>query len=148
MTTTTTRRVTRMTQSSGTPDDSESESESDLNDWMVSDEAQAWSERVLEELVPKLQSSMLTVSIVPNGPADVKFAVELGMSIMLDKPIVLAIKPGVHVPEKLVQIADELVEIDLSDETTTRKTSKRVSEAIKRIVDRERERARARNDDG
>lgn len=73
---------------------------------------QAWARRVLDELVPQLTDSAAIVSVVPSGPADVKFAVELGLSIMLDKPIILAITAGQKVPEHLVRVADEIVEID------------------------------------
>jgi hypothetical protein len=40
----------------------------------------------------------------------VKFAVELGFSIMLDKPIIAVVAPGTQVPGKLVAVADEIVE--------------------------------------
>ena len=75
-------------------------------------EFQAWAKRAQDELVPKLVDSALTVSIVPDGDADIKFAVELGLSIMLGKPIILAVPAGTKVPDKLVQIADEIVELD------------------------------------
>lgn len=74
-------------------------------------DAQAWARRVLDDLVPQLADSAATVSVVPTGPADVKFAVELGLSIMFDKPIILAISPGQKVPDHLVRVADEIVEV-------------------------------------
>lgn len=40
-----------------------------------------WADRVRADLLPKLQGSGATVSIVPDGEGDVKFAVELGLSI-------------------------------------------------------------------
>jgi hypothetical protein len=82
----------------------------------MSDDAEfeAYAERVLTELVPKIEDSAVTVSLVPSGPSDVKFAVELGLSIMLDKPIIAVVDPGAEVPAKLVQVADEIVEADFS----------------------------------
>lgn len=78
-------------------------------------EAREWAQRVRTELVPKLRESALTVSLVPRGDSDVKFAVELGMSIMLDKPIIAVVAPGAKVPDKLVQVADLIVEGDVTD---------------------------------
>jgi hypothetical protein len=75
-------------------------------------EVRAWADHVVTELTPMIRKSALTVSIVPEGPGDVKFAVELGLSIMLGKPLILALPAGRQVPEKLARIADEIVEID------------------------------------
>ena len=64
------------------------------------------------ELIPKLAGSALVMSMVPKGPTDVKFALELGMSVMLDKPIVALIAPGGGCPPKLCQVADLVIEAD------------------------------------
>lgn len=65
-------------------------------------------------LVPKLEQSAVTFSMVPRGDADVKYAVELGLSIMMDKPIVLLVQPGAKLPSRLVRVADDIVEIDIT----------------------------------
>lgn len=57
-----------------------------------------------------IEGSRLTVSLVPQGPADIKFAVELGLSIMLDKPIIAVVEPGQEIPGKLRAVADRIVE--------------------------------------
>jgi hypothetical protein len=72
-----------------------------------------WSEyakHVLDEIVPMMRDSAVVCSLVPEGEADVKFAVELGMALMLDKPIVLLVHSGVPVPARLARAADEIVE--------------------------------------
>lgn len=98
-------------------------------------EFEKWAERVRTELIPKLKVTSMTVSICPGGEAeefDVKFAVELGASIMLNKPIIVAVPPGVTVPERLVRVADEIVELTaMNDETGVR-----IGEAIDRVVRR------------
>lgn len=96
-----------------------------MADWIDDPEAQEWVKHVLDELVPKLKASSVTVSLVPDGPSDVKFAVELGMSIMLDKPIILAVRPGVQIPDHLRRVADEIV--DFSNPAN-------LAEAINRVV--------------
>lgn len=73
-----------------------------------------WAERVRVHVLPKLDASALSVSLVPTGETDIKFAVELGLSIMLDKPIIAVVQPGSRVPERLVRVADRIVEADLS----------------------------------
>lgn len=72
--------------------------------------AQAWVREVLDNLVPKLSDSSLVCSIVPEDrEGDVKFWVELGASIMLDKPIVAVVLGDAPVPAKLALVADEIV---------------------------------------
>lgn len=75
-------------------------------------EFQKFSDNVLKKVVPDIQASGAVVSLIPKGPADIKFAVELGLAIMLDKPILALVQPGSKVPEKLVQVADLIVEFD------------------------------------
>lgn len=82
-----------------------------------SPEYRDWEHRVRTELIPKLEDSSMTVSLVPEGETDIKFAVELGLSIMLDKPIIAVVHPGAKMPERLVRVADHIVEADLETET-------------------------------
>jgi len=65
-----------------------------------------------EDVVGKIAGSALTISLVP-GEFDVKFAVELGASIMLDKPIIAVVLPGAPVPARLRRVADLVIEADL-----------------------------------
>ena len=80
-------------------------------------DVQAWARHVREELVPKLRGSAASVSLIPRGDVDVKFAVELGMSIMLDKPIIAIVTPGTPIPDRLARVADVILEGDLTDPT-------------------------------
>lgn len=77
-------------------------------------EARAWAQHALDDLVPKLRESAATVSIVPDeaGIDDIKFALELGLTIMLGKPLIVAVTPGRQVPESLARVADRIVELD------------------------------------
>jgi len=79
----------------------------------------AWARSVIDQLVPKLQSCNYMVSVL-NEPADdedpdivsPKFCVELGVSIMLGKPLIVGIFPGWKIPAKLAMIADRIIETD------------------------------------
>lgn len=93
-----------------------------------------FAERVQRELVPMIKDSAVTISLVPKGPADIKYAVELGLSIMLDKPIIVAVQPGTQIPAKLAKIADEIVELDLSTSRARALSQARVAKAMDRIV--------------
>lgn len=76
-----------------------------------------WMEDVRQNMIPMMRDSHVIASIVPTNPedTDIKFAVELGMAIMMDKPIIAVVRPGTKVPDKLVLIADHILEWDLSD---------------------------------
>lgn len=72
--------------------------------------AKRWIHHVLDEMEPKMASSAVVVSMVPEDrEGDVKFWVELGASIMLGKPIIALVLGDREVPPKLALIADEVV---------------------------------------
>lgn len=103
-----------------------------MSDWIDEPEAQAWAEHILSDVVPKMQDSAVMVSLVPEGPADVKFAVELGMGLMLDKPVILAVRPGVPIPDKLRRVADAIVEYDMDDPAGT---AQRLRTTVDRVME-------------
>lgn len=71
--------------------------------------AKRWVRSVLDDMAPKMAGSALVASLVPDGDGDVKFWVELGASIMMDKPIIAVVLGDREVPPKLALIADEVV---------------------------------------
>ena len=83
-------------------------------EWYDDPEWRRYVTRIRAELVPMIDQSALTISLAPSGETDVKFAVELGLSIMLDKPIVVVLMPGQEIPEKLRAVADEVLELDMT----------------------------------
>jgi len=63
--------------------------------------------QVRRKLVPKISDSKVVISLCPKGGAtDVKFAVELGFSIMLGKPILVFANTNDDIPPKLRLVAD------------------------------------------
>jgi len=92
---------------------------------------EAFAEDVKTNLIPKMEGSSVIMSMVPDGNTDVKFAVELGFSIMLDKPIIAVIAPGSTPPAKLVKVADALVEADYDDPAGT---SRRIRDALTNLA--------------
>jgi hypothetical protein len=70
----------------------------------------AWARHVLNEMVPALSNSGFVISISPTqGTGDVKYWVELGAGIMMDKPIIVVAIAGAELPKKLISVADEIV---------------------------------------
>lgn len=89
---------------------------------------QNFAKRAVNELIPKLDSSACSLTLVPEGPSDIKFAVELGLSIMMDKPIIAVVPPGRVIPSHLLRVADEVVEMGDGFE-------ERMKAALSRVLD-------------
>lgn len=98
-------------------------------------EFKEWAERVRAHVLPQISESALNVSLVPAGDMDVKFAVELGLSIMMDKPIIAVVQPGTKVPAKLVLVADRIVEADIPADLG--KVREAIEAAMKELDDEE-----------
>ena len=88
--------------------------------WMEDPEWNAYVTHVRTTLIPMLESTSMTISLAPHDPkgTDIKFAIELGLSIMLDKPIIVVIRDGDVLPPMLEQIAHAVVRGDLDSPTT------------------------------
>lgn len=95
-----------------------------------------WMEDVRQNLIPKMRDSRVIASIVPSTPedTDIKFAVELGIAIMMDKPIIAIVRPGTKVPDKLVMVADRIIEGDLNDPAVI---ADRLKQALEELIDHE-----------
>lgn len=74
-------------------------------------EGDRWVQHIREDTVKKMADSAFVMSIVPSGETDIKFAVELGLSIMLDKPIVAIAMNGTEVPPGLRRVAHAVIEV-------------------------------------
>ena len=85
-----------------------------MSDMFDSEEWKDFARRAEQDMAPKLEGADISISIVPSGgPGDAKFWAELGCAIMLDKPIVALVRPGVKTSKKLMMVADEIIECDL-----------------------------------
>ena len=91
-----------------------------------------WVRHVIDEMVPKMRESAVAMHIVPGEEGiDVKFCVELGAAIMLDKPIIAVALGPRDVPKKLKLIADEIVYLP---DGVNEQAGDLVAEALKRVV--------------
>ena len=103
------------------------------NDIRDDPEFMAWEEHVRTNVVPKMAGSALTVTLAPGGEPDIKFAVELGLSIMLNKPIIIVKEPGQVLPDKLLKVADDVIEVEWRGSPIATKNA--IADAISRYVD-------------
>jgi hypothetical protein len=80
-----------------------------------------------EHVLKQMVESAVVMSIVPEEP-DIKIAVELGMAIYLNKPIVLLALPGIPIPPKLERVADKIVSCDIDTEEGQEKLMEAIRE--------------------
>lgn len=83
-------------------------------------------------VVPILEETAVTITLIPRGQTDVKFAVELGLSIMMDKPIIALVQPGMSIPSGLAAVAAEIVEVDIAKDPAGAQRS--ITEAFARVM--------------
>lgn len=113
------------------PDDQGPDGDFDASDPYSHPGFRRFARRAREELLPKITKSAVVMSIIMDGDPDVKWAIEMGFSIMLDKPIIAVITPGRKVPPKLALVVDAWVEwTDDQDEM-----ARRIRDAMATIVD-------------
>ena len=91
-----------------------------------------WEALVREQLIPMVENTAVTITLVPRGVVDVKFAVELGLSIMMDRPIIALVQPGMSIPHGLGAVAAEIVEVDIVRDPDGAHRS--IAEAFERIM--------------
>jgi hypothetical protein len=88
-----------------------------------------------QSLVPKLRQSAYVMSLLPDRDGvDVKFAVEIGLAMMLDKPMFVVVRPGFHVPERLRRAADEVFE--MAADPDTEEGQQEVADAFNEFIER------------
>lgn len=97
-------------------------------------EARKWLREALTEMVPKMEGSAVVVSMVPQTEWDIKYAVELGAAVMMDKPIISVVRPGTPISAKLALISDHIIEIDFSGANSQQQLTERLGPAIEALL--------------
>lgn len=84
------------------------------------EEERRFHQAVSEGLIPKLDGSAVAMVVAPltdeNHPYDVNFAVQLGLMVLMDKPIIAVVAPGQEISRKLEMVADKIVHVDIRAE--------------------------------
>jgi hypothetical protein len=79
-----------------------------------------------------MAESAFVMSLVPGGEPDLKFAVELGLAIMLDKPVIAVAFAGLDVPPGLRRVAHAVIELehDLDTEAGQQELHRKLGQAM------------------
>lgn len=106
--------------------------EGDWTDNLSPDERAEWDRFVDHQrkvVVKAMDRSAYVMSLMTDADEfDAKFAIETGMAIMLDKPIVLLVMPSTKIPFKLRKVADEIITADLDTEQGQEYAARRIRE--------------------
>ena len=108
-----------------------------MSDWerdLSPEEQEFWDEfvrHVREDAVKKIADSAWVISLMPDPErVDIKYAVELGLSIMMDKPLVIVVHPDAAVPEHLRRVADKILAVDIDTEEGRLELTKAVHDLL------------------
>lgn len=94
-------------------------------------EFKRFARRATKFLRPKIASSAHVIVVAPDqSEADVKIALEIGYTILLDKPLIVFKPPGRTVAPRLLRIADKVIEVDMKDEAAM----ERAADELKRFM--------------
>lgn len=96
----------------------------DWKDALNEDERQQWARFVAyqrEHTVRQMADSAFVMSLVTEGEIDIEFALQTGMAVLMNKPIMAVVFPGATIPRKLRLVADVVVEADLDTEEGRKK---------------------------
>ncbi|HEY5787684.1 MAG TPA: hypothetical protein VIT65_23210 [Microlunatus sp.] len=106
-----------------------------MSDGMLNDpDFKAFAAEVHAHLIPMIMGSSASISLLPQGEADVKYAIELGLTLMLDKPLIIIAPKGRVVPERLARAADAVLEIDWEDEAGFAAAQEQIMVKVKEIL--------------
>jgi nucleoside 2-deoxyribosyltransferase len=87
------------------------------DDLTKSKEWRQFVRHVRESVVPKISDSEVMVSIAESrDDFDVRQAVEIGVAMLLDKPMVLVVPEGRQAPARLVRAADKVIYASVDSE--------------------------------
>ena len=84
-----------------------------------SNEFKHWADDMRARLIPKMRGSASVLMIAPRmgEKFDISFALQIGASILLEKPLILLVDRSRTIPPKLRAIADRIIETDLDKVT-------------------------------
>lgn len=85
-------------------------------DGFDSDDFRRYADDMRARLIPKMKDSASVLMIAPSMDEkfDIQFALQIGASILLEKPLILLVHRGRVIPPKLLAIADRIIEVDLN----------------------------------
>jgi len=108
-------------------------------DWVDDSSADDWDDfvaHVRRSTVKQMAESAFVISLLPtDGEPDIKIAVELGLALLMDKPIVAVATNGGKVPRALARIAQARVEVgDIDTEAGQLELQRKLDPILKRMA--------------
>lgn len=76
------------------------------------DDEDEFFRRARDEMYPMLKQAYMSVTVLGKSDPDPKFCLELGAALLFDKPLLIVALDGVHIPDRLRNLADNVVELD------------------------------------
>lgn len=91
-----------------------------------------FAEHALRDAVPAIASSSYVIAVAPNGgTADIKIAVEIGLAILMDKPLIVLAPKDRTVAARLLRIADVVIEVDMDTEAGRKAAGEKIKAALR-----------------
>jgi hypothetical protein len=89
------------------------------------------SKGVREDMIPKMKASMFVLAPLEKD-ADIYMALQVGLALMLDKPLFLIVPKGTWLSPRLRASAEMVLEGDIADGDFKQKLEVAISEFIRR----------------
>lgn len=103
----------------------------------MNSEAKKWLKSATDKIDKRLKESAVYAGLVSKDfLQDPECALQLGLSIFYDKPIILIVDKDLELPKNLVKIATLVTRIDFKVEGEIQKASDLILEELKRIYPR------------
>jgi hypothetical protein len=96
----------------------------------MDDGERAYFDHARRTLLPLIRGSAVYLGICPAEP-DAKFALELGVAILYDKPLLFIVPKGRTVPAKVRRVADAVIEVD---DIADPRTQERIAAVVKEFA--------------
>ena len=101
-----------------------------------SKEAMEWMRMIAQKQGPRIKQSQMYMSLVTdNFLEDPRCALELGLAILMNKPIVLIAEPNQKIPEALVKIAKVVERADFNNKTDMERAMASIGDFSKTLLD-------------
>jgi hypothetical protein len=107
-----------------------------IEDELDPEERAEWAKFVAyqrEHTIGQMAKSAYVMSLVTTAEIDIEFAVQTGMAVLMDKPIMVVVFPGATLSEKFLKVADEVVYADMDTEAGREKVRAGIDRMHKRL---------------
>lgn len=93
-------------------------------------ELESWLTENTSEILPKMRASRVCLAVLLPDHIDPFLALQVGMALLLDKPLIIIGVDNAWLPERVRQLADVVIEGSMKDPAT----AERAREALRLIL--------------